>query len=188
MECALRSAAQFIPEHVHKQPIVPGAVGAALVAAHDTYLAEARLLVGADRGRVVGRWIDREAMVAALFEEVAGEETDRFGAQPLAVPGCSEKDVHVRVAVRRLVLLPVLDRADDLPVYLDDEALVRLYEPLTDLLDVGAAPPPGDIGLLSDPDQPVGVLGAAGTQQHALCQQNDHIALALLPSVRTSPL
>src|ERR687890_1858828 len=91
-----RSGTYLFPKHVHQQPVVPGSVGAALVVAHDPDPAEAHLLVSADRSRVVGRRIDRETMVATLLEEVAGEQTDRFGAQPLAVAGRGEKDVYAR--------------------------------------------------------------------------------------------
>src|SRR5918998_735574 len=153
MERGLRSWAQLFSDHVHEQPVVPNAVRVALVIAHDPDPAEAHLLVGADSGRVVDRRVDGEAVMAVLLEEVAGEQADRFGSQPPAVAGRGKKDVHVRVAIHCVVLLVVLDRADDLRVYLDDEALVRPYEPLANLLlDVDTAPPPGDLGFVSDPD------------------------------------
>jgi hypothetical protein len=67
------------------------------------------------------------------------------------------------MAIHRLILLAVLDRADDLPVGLDDEAVVCLYELLADLLlNVNAALPPGSFGFVSDLRQPVGVLGWPG--------------------------
>jgi hypothetical protein len=85
------------------------------------------------------------------------------------------------MAIHRFVLLVVLDRSDDLPVCLYDEAVVSPYELLADfLLDVGAAPPPGDPGLGSDLRQPAGVLGAAGTQQQTLPSQNNHLDPILL--------
>jgi hypothetical protein len=79
-------------EHFHKQPIVPNAIGAVLVLAHDPDSAEAHPFVSADCNRVVGRRIDREAMMAALLEEVLGENPNRFCAQALAVAGRAEKD------------------------------------------------------------------------------------------------
>ncbi len=60
-------------EHFHEQHIVPNAVGAALVLAHDPNPAEAHPFISADCSCVVGRWIDREAMMAALLEEIPGE-------------------------------------------------------------------------------------------------------------------
>jgi hypothetical protein len=80
MGSVLLSAAELFLEQVHQQPVVPDTVGAALVLAHDPDPAEAHLLVGADRRRVVGRRIDREPMVAALLKEVAGEDPDRLRA------------------------------------------------------------------------------------------------------------
>src|SRR5919112_5449148 len=117
-----RSGAYLFPKHIHQQPVVPGTVGAALVVAHNPDPAEVHLLVSTDRSRVVGRRIDRETMVATLLEEVAGEQPDRFGTQPLAVTRCGEKDVYARMAIHRVVLFVVLYCADDLPVGLDGEA------------------------------------------------------------------
>src|ERR687898_1614189 len=175
MGYALLSGAELFLEHVHQQPVVPDAVGAALVVAHDPDPAKAHLLVSTDRRRVVGRRIDREAMVATLPEEVAGEQPDRFGAQPLAVAGRGEKDVYARMAIHRVVFLVVLYCADDLPVGLDDEAFVCHYELIADLFDLIAAPPPDDVGFVSDLKQPLGVLRSTATQQHVLSPQNDHI-------------
>jgi hypothetical protein len=91
------------------------------------------------------------------------------------------------MAIHRLVLLVVLDRADDLPVNLDDEAFLCLYELLFNLLDVGGAPPPMDRGLIPDLKEPLGVLGVAGTQQHLISSQNHHVNPTLL-SARVSLL
>src|SRR5215210_2010428 len=170
-----QSGAELFPKQIHQQPVVPGSVGAALVVAHDPDPAEAHLLVSTDRSRVVGRRIDREAMVATLLEEVAGEQPDRFGAQPLAVARGGKKDVYASMAIHRVVLLVVLNCADDLPVGLDDETFVCFYELLANLFDVIAAPPPDDFGFVSDLKQPVGILRSTATQQHALSPQNDHI-------------
>src|SRR5919107_4105025 len=176
-----RVRAELFQEHVHVKPVVPNAVGAALVLPHDRDSAEAHPFVSADCNRVVGRRIDCKAMVAALLEEIPGEDPNRFCAQPLAVPGCGEKDVYARMAIHRLIVLAVLDRTDDLPIGLDDEAIVCLYELLADLLlEVNAAPPPVDFGFVSDLKQPFGVLGAAWTQQHALSLQNEHVDPTLL--------
>jgi hypothetical protein len=79
------------------------------------------------------------------------------------------------MAIHRVVLLVVLYCADNLPVGLDDEAFVCLYELLADLFDIIGAPPPGDFGFVADLKKPVGVLGAAAPQQHAPSSQNDHI-------------
>src|SRR5918997_2206734 len=185
--CVLRSAAELFLEHVHEQPVVPDAVGAALVPTHDPHLAEAHPFVSADRCRVVGRRVDREAMVAAPLEEIAGEHPNRFCAQALPMAGCTEIDVHASVAIHRVVLLVALDRSYDLPPYLDDEGVVSPYELLAYLLlDVIAAPPPGNFGFGSDLKEPVDVIGAARTQQHALSSQYDHVDPTLLSSARAT--
>src|SRR5918998_3933417 len=177
----LRSGSQLLAEHVHQEPVVPGAVGAALVTTHDPDPAESDLLVGPDRRRVVGRRVYGQPVVAAPLEEVAREHPDRLGAQPSAVAGRGEEDVDVRVAVHRIVLLAVLDPPHDLPVDLDDEALVASHEAVPDLLlGIAAAPPPGDLGLLPDADQRVGVPRTAGAQQHALSSQHYHAVWTLL--------
>jgi hypothetical protein len=76
--------------------------------------------------------------------------------------------------------------ANDLPVGLDDETVVCLYELLANLLlDVNVASPSGNFGFVSDPNQPVDVLGATGTQ-HALSSQNDYVDPTLLRPVRAS--
>jgi hypothetical protein len=53
-----RVRAELFQEHVHEKPVVPNAVGAALVLPHDPDSAEAHPFVSADCNRVVGRRID----------------------------------------------------------------------------------------------------------------------------------
>jgi hypothetical protein len=65
--CRSLDRAELFLEHVHEQPVVPDAVGAALVLAHDPDPAKAHLLVSADRGSVIGRRIYREAVVAMVL-------------------------------------------------------------------------------------------------------------------------
>jgi methylmalonyl-CoA/ethylmalonyl-CoA epimerase len=70
---------QLAAEQVHQQAVVEGAVGAALVLAHDPDGAEAHLGVAADGRLVGGRRVDRDPVVAALLEQEPGQQPDRLG-------------------------------------------------------------------------------------------------------------
>jgi hypothetical protein len=76
---------KLVGEQVHEQPVVPAAVGGALVAAQDADRLEAELRVRPDRALVVGGGVDRQAMVAALLDQVGDDEPQRLGAEPLAL-------------------------------------------------------------------------------------------------------
>src|SRR3712207_4585591 len=185
--CRSPAGAELFLEHVHEQPIPPFTLRSALILAHDPDPTKAHPLVSADGSSVVRCRIDREPMVAALLKEIAGKDPERFCAQALPMAGCSEIDVHARVAIHRVVLLMVLDSAYDLlPLYLNDEGVVCFYELLSYLLlDVGATPPPDDLWFGSDLKEPMSVLGAAGAQQHTLSSQNDHLDPTLLSATES---
>src|SRR3712207_1772877 len=92
--CRSLAGAELFLEHVHEQPIPPFTLRSALILAHDPDPTKAHPLVSADGSSVVRCRIDREPMVAALLEEIASQETERFGAQALPMAGCGEIDVH----------------------------------------------------------------------------------------------
>ena len=77
---------QLPSEQIHQQPVVPRAVRSLFVRAQHADRSEPDLLVGADRGRVVGRRIDREPMVTALLDQVPGEHEDRLRPETFPVP------------------------------------------------------------------------------------------------------
>src|SRR5260370_10922625 len=62
---------QLVRQQVHQEPVVPRAIQAAFVVAHDADRAEAHLRIAPNRGRVVRREVDHEAMVAAVSDELA---------------------------------------------------------------------------------------------------------------------
>jgi hypothetical protein len=66
--------------------------------------------------------------VAPLLEQVAGQCPDRVGAQRATMPVRVQEDVDGGVAVVLLVLLPVLDKPDHLPVGLDGEGRCAVVE------------------------------------------------------------
>ena len=117
----------------------------ALVAAQHADRLEPELRVRADRALVVGGGVDREAMVAALLDQVGDDEPQRLGAEPLPLVRGGEADVErgVLVLVGLLVdeqqpgeLAPDLDHVDVLLVLLDQVTphprLVPLVPPARD--------------------------------------------------------
>lgn len=106
------SVVQLLGEQVHEQPVVPpGAVGVTLVAAQHTDGTEADCCVAPDRGRVVRRGIDREAVMAAVLYEVARQDPNSVSADTLTVHGGVEEDVYRRVPVHGVLLFVVLDQS-----------------------------------------------------------------------------
>ena len=76
---------QLIRQQVHQEPVVPRAIEAAFVVAHDADRAEAHLRIAPNRGRVVRRRVDYEAMVPAVSDEVARQRADGVRAKSAAV-------------------------------------------------------------------------------------------------------
>lgn len=151
---------------------MPLAVGLALVPAHDADPAEADLLVGADRARVLERGIDRQAVVAAHVEEPAREQPHRLGAEAAVLERGAEVDVDARVAVVGVELLGVLDPAGDLTADVDDEqdrvvvVAEQLRLELVPLLRL--APPTRDARLGEDREQRLDVVGPTGPDGDAV--------------------
>jgi catechol 2,3-dioxygenase-like lactoylglutathione lyase family enzyme len=112
---------QLVAEQVHQQAVVEGAVGSALVLAHDPDGSEAHLGVTADGRLVGGRRVDRDPVVAALLEQEPGQQPDRLGPGAPALEAAAEVDVDPRLPVHRVVLLVVLDSPGDLPADLHHE-------------------------------------------------------------------
>src|SRR5258708_11161295 len=92
------------------------AVAAALVLAHDADRAEAHLGIAADCLVVGGRRVDRDPVMAALVEQVPGQQPDGLAARAPSLVAAAEVDVDPSVPVHRVVLLVVLDPPGDLPV------------------------------------------------------------------------
>src|SRR4051794_6024375 len=107
----MRSSWQLDPLHQHR--VAPAAVGRALGGLQDAHPAEAGLLVGPDRRRVLQRRVDREAVVAEIVEQMARHRPHDVRSHAPAVDARIEEQVDPRVAVVRGRLLAVLDHADD---------------------------------------------------------------------------
>jgi hypothetical protein len=105
---------------------VPLAAGQALVLTHHADRLEARVLIGADRRRVVRGGVDDESMVASLADQVLRHRPHGFRAEALSLDFLRKEDVDAGVAVHRVVLFVVLDESDHLALELDreDRALV----------------------------------------------------------------
>lgn len=116
-----RRRRQLVGEQIHQEAVVPRAVVAPLVAAHHAHRLEARLGVAPDGGRVVGRWVDHQAMVPPLFQQIAAEGANGVGAQAPALRRGVEKKVHPGVAILRVVFFRPLNHADQPPFHLDGQ-------------------------------------------------------------------
>src|SRR3984885_13976474 len=91
----------------------------ALIGPHHADPLEARLLVAADRSRVLSSRVDRDPMVASLLNQMVDRAAEHLGAEPAAVARRVEKQVDRGVAVARLALLLELDQSRDLTIDLD---------------------------------------------------------------------
>jgi hypothetical protein len=122
---------------------------------------------------VRGRGVDREPVVPAFLEQVPRDEPDRLRAETSALSGRRQEEVDVRVAVVRRRLLVEGDRADQLAVGLDrqSDVVLGLDEVLADVVGVVVAPPPCNLGLVQDLEEPVGVLGTDGAKRDPVAFQ-----------------
>ena len=143
------SSSSSLREHLHQEPVVERPVGSLLVGAHDPDPTEADLLVGADRGRVVGRRVDREPVVTALLDQVPREDPHRLAPQSLAVPRRRQVQVDAGAAVHRIIHLAELHGADHLAVGLDHER-VLVGDELVHLSVLEDTPSPLDLRLAAD--------------------------------------
>ena len=91
-----------VGEQLHQQPVVPRAVGGSLVLPHDADAHEPDRLVAADRPLVGGRRVDRQAMVAAVLDQMAHEHADGLAAEAASLPGLAEEEVDAGAAVLRV--------------------------------------------------------------------------------------
>ena len=73
---------------------------------------ETDLRVGPDGGLVVDRRVDRQAVVAAVVDEVRRERPDRVGTEAATLGGGREEEVDAGVAEVGFGLLGRLDVAD----------------------------------------------------------------------------
>src|SRR6185295_5848862 len=148
--------AQLAGEHVHQEPVVEFARGAALISTHHADGPEAHLLVGPDGACVGGRGIDRQSVVAALVEQPPRDRPNGIGAEAATLERRRQEDVDAGVPVVRVVLLARLDAAGERPIYLDrphepiqfpSEQLVRA------VLRPAGVPPFDDAGVGQHADQ-----------------------------------
>jgi hypothetical protein len=149
-------------EQIHEQTAAPGPVRRTPVLAHDADGAEADLLVGADRTRVVGGRVDREPVVAALLDQVPRERPYRVGSEALSLMAVREEEVDPGVAEVRLVLLHELDEPHDLDLALglDRERFLvaaAACQP-AQVHFIGGAPPTSDARLGLDLGHPLDVV------------------------------
>ena len=85
------------------------AVGVALVPTHDPDWSEAHCGVAADGGLVVCGWINHQAMVAPVVNQVPGQRCHGFATDTAPVHHRVQKDVDRGVPVVGLVLFAVLN-------------------------------------------------------------------------------
>ena len=127
---------------------MPGAVRGSLVLPHDADAREPDRLVAADGPLIGGRRVDRQAMVAAVLDQMPHEHADGLAAETASLPGLAEEEVDAGAAVLRVGDLVVLDRARHRPVHVDREqvAVVRRLE----VVGLRIAPPLPHAGLRAD--------------------------------------
>src|SRR6185369_5816174 len=105
---------------------------------------------------VVGRRIDRQAVMATVIDEVRRERPDRVGTEAPTLGGGCEEEVDTRVSEVRFGLLGGLDVADADAVDEDREALlVRMTagQVRLDTCEAERAPPACDRWLGEDRGQ-----------------------------------
>src|SRR5439155_25478416 len=137
-------------QQIHQQTVVPGAVGPALVLAPHADPPEADPLIRPDRSLVGENWIDRQAVMTALAEEMAREHANRLAAVALILVRLGEEDVDARVAVVGIELLGAHDDTGEAAVDVDRERRRPrgLEQLLADPAGVERAPPARHRGLL----------------------------------------
>ena len=140
---------------------MPAPVRAAFVQAHHADPPEADPLIGPDGPLVRGRRVDGQAMVVPDIDQVSGQGPDGVRPEASTVVSPVQEQVDAGVAVSRIVLLDVLDAADDPAIELDREAHAGIVgEPLVDgRIRVRRIPPPGDLGLGEDVTQDFAIRG-----------------------------
>jgi hypothetical protein len=99
-----------------------GAADVALVAPHDAHAAEPDLRVGADGRRVRCGGVDRDPVVATVFDQVAHEPSHRLRAEAATMQGRIQEQIDARMAVLGVELLGELDQPSDCAIDLDRQA------------------------------------------------------------------
>ena len=121
-EVRLEPYGQLAGQEVEQQPVLPLARRIAPVAPHDPDPAEADPLVAADRALVRRGGVDRQAVVAALVDQVTRQRAHGVRAEALPVAFARDEDVDAGVAEVRRRLLVELDHPDGATVDLDGQA------------------------------------------------------------------
>src|SRR5436305_6620430 len=167
---------QLVREQIEQQPVLPDAVGIAPVSAEDPDPLESDRLVGANRGLVCQRGVDRQPMVTALADQPARERAHGVAAETATVEGRREEQVDVRVPVLVLARFGKLRQADDFPLVLDREGgcVVAAFGLVEQVLPGDLAPPARDLGLGADLRQAVDVTRCERPQAHPFTLQLGH--------------
>ncbi len=136
--------------------------------------AETELRVGRDRPFVVGRRVDRQAMVTTAVDELDGEGPDGIGTEPASLGVGAQEEVDAGVSEVGLVFLDRLDISDDLAAVLDDERVflgIAVDEFGHDPVQVERAPPSGHRGLSEDRRQRRRVRESRRAEDHVPAAQ-----------------
>ncbi len=154
---------------------MPRAVGAAFVLAHDADGAESDLPIGADRPLVGGRRVDRQAVMPALLEQVAGDRPDRVRAEALSLRDGGQEEVDGRASIVGVGDLVELDAPDDGPGALDDECdLADVGEPVRGgPIDPRRVPPSGDGRFAEDGLEANAVDRLGAPKTHELADEDE---------------
>ncbi len=167
---------QLVREQIEQQPVLPDAVGIAPVSAEDPDPLESDRLVGANRGLVCQRGVDRQPVVTALADQPARERAHGVAAETATVEGRREEQVDVRVLVLVLARFGKLRQADDFALVLDREGgcVVTAFGLVEQVLPRDLAPPARDLGLGADLRQAVDVTRCERPQAHPFTLQLGH--------------
>jgi hypothetical protein len=93
-------------EQFHQQAVVPAfAFDVPLVTSHDAHWPEADPFVAPDRGGVRRRRVDREAVMAALVDQVSHDESEGLRAEAAPVQGGIDEEIDACMAIPGLELL-----------------------------------------------------------------------------------
>jgi 23S rRNA (cytidine1920-2'-O)/16S rRNA (cytidine1409-2'-O)-methyltransferase len=112
--------------------------------------------------------------MAEVVEQVPRHRPDGVGAEPAALVGRAQEEIDARVPKLFVGLLVVLDHPGDLAVdddREDDDAVVLAARLLAHVLGGETAPPPLDLGIGAELDDPGHVGLGQGTQQDAISLQ-----------------
>jgi hypothetical protein len=152
---------------------MPSAVRSPLIRPHPAHATEAHPLIRPDRSFVVGRWVNGESVMASIIDQMTGKDPDGFRSKALSVSRRHQEDVDAGVAVHGVLLLPVLDRADDLAIDFDDEDLLVSDELIRDLRVRERPPTSRDVRLAQDGRESNNVLTTSLTENYPRTRQEN---------------